>query len=296
MIELTIGMAVYQDFDGVYFTVQDLRMHHDMENVEILVVDNFGCDATAAFIAGTGLNGDVRYLRSTEKTGTAAPRQKVFEEARGKAVLCLDSHVLLAPGSVARLKQFYRYHPNTLDLYQGPIVFDDFKQRGTHFEPVWSDAMYGRWGFDARVDRDEPFEIPMQGLGIFTCRKEAWLGFNPKFRGFGGEEFYIHEKFRQAGHKCWCLPWLRWLHRFGRPRGVPYPNLLEDRLANYLIGWSELGLPLDSIYEHFLDKMSASSIAKTASASLGKTVTISIKEQETNREVLLPIPNLARSA
>ena len=51
MIELTIGMATYQDFDGVYFSVQDLRLHHDLANVEIVVVDNFGCDATAAFCA-----------------------------------------------------------------------------------------------------------------------------------------------------------------------------------------------------------------------------------------------------
>ena len=48
MIELTIGMATYQDFDGVYFSVQDLRLHHDMENVEILIVDNYGCNSTAA--------------------------------------------------------------------------------------------------------------------------------------------------------------------------------------------------------------------------------------------------------
>src|SRR5262245_9868008 len=98
MIELTIGMAVYNDFDGVYFSVKDLRLHHDMENVEILIVDNFGCDTTAAFVASTGLESLVRYLRYTEKSGTAAPRQKVFEEARGQAVLCMDSHVLFAPG------------------------------------------------------------------------------------------------------------------------------------------------------------------------------------------------------
>ena len=43
-----------------------------------------------------------------------------------------------------------------------------------------------------RDSNGEPFEIPMQGLGMFSCRKEAWLGFNPLFNGFGGEEGYIH--------------------------------------------------------------------------------------------------------
>ena len=279
MIELTIGMAVYKDFDGAYFTIQDLRLHQDMENVEILLVDNFGCDTTAAFTASTGPNNPVRYIRYLEKTGTAAPRQKVFEEARGKAVLCMDSHVLMAPGTIARLKQHYRDHPKTNDLYQGPILWDGLKDRSSHFQPVWNNYMFGTWGLDPRLELGEPFEIPMQGLGIFSCRKEAWLGFNPKFKGFGGEEFYIHEKFRQAGNKCWCLPWLAWVHRFGRPQGVPYPNLLEDRVWNYLIGWKELGLPLDSIYEHFLETMAGGVIARVAQEALGTKVRIRVEEE-----------------
>ena len=287
MIELTIGMATYRDFDGVYFSVQDLRLHHDMDNVEILVVDNFGCDMTAAFIAGTGPQSGVRYLRATDAVGTAAPRQKVFEEARGQAVVCIDSHVLLVPGSVARLKQFYRDNSTTLDLHQGPLLYDSLCHRATHFEPIWSNEMFGKWATDPRGDQDEPFEIPMQGLGLFSCRKEAWLGFHPRFRGFGGEEFYIHEKFRQAGRTCWCLPWLGWLHRFGRPNGVPYPLTVEDKLWNYLVGWQELGLPLDSIYEHFLDHLPASVVARVASAALGKTIKVCVQEEE---ETIIKLP------
>ncbi|MGL1784034.1 hypothetical protein ACSTG0_23510, partial [Vibrio parahaemolyticus] len=74
-----------------------------------------------------------------------------------------------------------------------------------------------------------PFEIPMQGMGLFACRRDAWAGFNPDFRGFGGEEGYIHEKFRQRGGKVLCLPFLRWMHRFNRPLGLPYPNVWADR-------------------------------------------------------------------
>lgn len=289
MIELTIGMATYQDFDGVYFTVQDLRLHHDLDGVEILVVDNFGCSVTATFLASTGLDSKVRYVRATDKTGTAAPRQKVFEDARGRAVLCLDSHVLLAPGAIARLKQYYRDHPDCMDLLQGPLFYDDLRGVSTHFEPRWGSQMYGRWAQDPRGEGEEPFEIPMQGLGIFSCRRDAWLGFHPGFRGFGGEEFYIHEKFRQAGRRCLCLPWLRWLHRFGRPAGVPYPLTLEDRLRNYLIGWDELGLPLDSIYEHFQEVMPAATIARVASEALGRSVKVVIQDECAQRASILPM-------
>ena len=66
---------------------------------------------------------------------------------------------------------------------------------------IWSSGMYGVWGSDPRppIRLAKPFEIDLQGLGVFACRKAAWPGFNPTLRGFGGEEGYIHEKFRRAG-------------------------------------------------------------------------------------------------
>jgi hypothetical protein len=91
----------------------------------------------------------------------------------------------------------------------------------------------------------------MQGTGLFACRRAVWPGFNPNFRGFGGEEGYIHEKFRQAGGRTLCLPFLRWMHRFGRPLGITYPNIWEDRIRNYYIGRIELGLQTADIESHF---------------------------------------------
>ena len=84
-----------------------------------------------------------------------------------------------------------------------------------------------------------------------SCRKEAWLGFNKHFRGFGGEEGYIQEKFRQARHKTMCLPFLRWVHRFNRPDGVKYPLTMENKLRNFFIGHYELGLDITPIINHF---------------------------------------------
>lgn len=96
-----------------------------------------------------------------------------------------------------------------------------------------------------------PFEIPAQGLGLFACRKDAWLGFNPRFRHFGGEECYIHEKYRQAGKTTVCLPFLKWWHRFWRIGGAPYPAAWESRIMNYLIGHHELGLEQQPVVDHF---------------------------------------------
>jgi hypothetical protein len=120
--------------------------------------------------------------------------------------------------------------------------------------------MFGTWASDSAAadPTGEPFEIEMHGLGLFACRRAAWPGFHSRFRGFGGEEGYIHEKFRRAGGRVLCLPFLRWMHRFARPLGVPYPNSWEDRLHNYLVGFGELGLPTDALEAHFTELLGES--------------------------------------
>jgi hypothetical protein len=266
-VELTIGMPAYNDFDGVYFTLQALRLYQDLEQTELLVIDNYGCDYTKKLVEEDLRE---RYIRATEVVGTAAPRDMVFREARGRAVLCCDCHVLFAPGAIARLKQFYREHPDCLDLLQGPMLGNDGRALLTHFEPQWRAQMWGVWATDPRgLDPSgDPFEIPMHGLGVFSCRKAAWLGFHPQFRGFGGEEGYIHEKFRQAGRRCLCLPWLRWLHRFSRPSGIPYPLTVEDKLRNYVLGHAELGLDLMPALLHFSEFLPWERVLAVAEQSL----------------------------
>ena len=100
---------------------------------------------------------------------------------------------------------------------------------------------------------DTPFEIPGQGLGIFSSRKAAWLGFNPLFRGFGGEELYIHRKYTLAGRKNLCLPALAWYHRFGNPGGVKYDLSRYNKVRNYVLGHQETGLDIAPIKQHFVD-------------------------------------------
>ena len=94
-----------------------------------------------------------------------------------------------------------------------------------------------------------------RGFLVFGCRPIAQRRFSrrkyPALDRFGGEEGYIHEKFRQAGHRTLCLPFLRWLHRFPRPHGAPYRLSWEDRIRNYVIGFAELGLPLAEMEKHF---------------------------------------------
>jgi len=151
------------------------------------------------------------------------------------------------------LIDFFEAGKDEGNLLQGPMLYDDLKGYATHFDLVWREQMWGIWGTDERGGHvnNEPFEIPAQGLGLFACRKDSWLGFNPFFRGFGGEEGYIHEKYRKAGKKTLCLPFLQWMHRFGRPNGIKYPITLDNKVRNYFIGHLELGMNVSPIIEHF---------------------------------------------
>lgn len=253
---LTIGMPTFDDYHGVYFSVQALRMYHSeiMDEVEILIIDNNPNGAHGKELKSfAGWAKNVRYIPHEKSIGPAGSKGVVFEEAQAPYVLCMDGHILFEQGVLKKLVDFYKQHPETQDLYQGPLVYDDLGNISTHFEPQWRGQMYGTWATDDRGRNKEgdPFEIGMTGCGIMSCRKDAWLGFNKRWRGFGGEEGYIHEKFKQNGRKCWCLPFLRWVHRFGRPDGVKYVLTLENKVRNYFLGHAELGLDHEPIIEHF---------------------------------------------
>jgi hypothetical protein len=263
---LTIGMATYDDYHGVYFSLQALRMYHSIcstQDVEFLVVDNNPEGAHGKAVQN-GIKGwmshQARYIPYTEKASTAV-RNEIFKNAQGKYTISIDCHVMLAPGAVDKLLEYYNKNPDCKDIVQGPLWYDDLRNYSTAFKPEWRDSMYGTWMTDKEAfEKGEPFEIPMMGLGMFSCETKNWPGFNPHFRGFGGEEGYIHEKFRRNGGKAICIPQLKWIHRFGRPDGVKYPLKLEDRVWNYLVGWLEITQDpnhhmVTSTYEHFKPKL-----------------------------------------
>ena len=268
---LTIGMATFDDFDGVYFSVQAIRMFHPeiAPITEIVVIDNnpHGSHAKPLQAFLNTLDG-CRYVAARYPQGTGA-RDLVFREARGEWVVCMDCHVFFEPGSLKKLVDFLTQQTHSRDLFQGPLLADPMDSLSTHFDPKWNAGMWGFWGRDERGAQADaaPFEIPMNGLAVFACRRAAWPGINPRLRGFGGEEGCLHEKFHQNGGVTWCLPFFRWIHRFARPNGLPYPNRWADRIYNYLTWFDELELDPAPIIEHFtkyLGEEAAKSLVRAA--------------------------------
>lgn len=255
MKKLTIGMATFDDFEGVYFTIQALRLANldILDDLDFLVLDNnpdsHEGKATKQFCESAR----VRYFEIRERRSTAI-RSKIFDLAESEVALSIDPHVLLEPGTIKRLIEYFEEN-TTNQFIHGPMLYDQISNHApsAKMDPVWRDNMFGTWACDERAEDPEgdPFEIEMMGLGLFACRVDVFPGFHPLFKGFGGEEGYIHEKVRQRGGVILCLPFLRWVHRFQRPRGLAYPLVIEERIANYLIGWRELDIPPDDVINHF---------------------------------------------
>lgn len=300
-MKLTVGMATYDDYNGVYFSVQSLRLYGKELIDEIIVVDNNPDSEQGKLTRDFAAKAKIRYVAFPQPVGTTAPRQKIFEEAASDFVMVIDSHVLLELQGLLALREDMAKGLIGEDIYSGPLLMDDGEGIQTHFGDKWRREMRGVWrrawvspeGLLIDVEStitgecrfrtvmgneeytpkfqmeyqghekllkmngfrtpDRPFEIPGQGLGCFLAHRKSWLGFNPYFRKFGGEELYIHDKYRQAGRKAICLPYLRWMHRFGaHGRGIPLDRYAKVR--NYVLGALELGKPLDDIYNHFVNQ------------------------------------------
>lgn len=268
-------MAAFDNFDEVFFTVQSLRFNHlkAIERFEIVVVDNNPSsrdgEAIKSFIEGR-VNDRGRYVTYTEKKGSVPPRAHLFDVAKGKFVVCIDSHVLFDEGSLERLVRYFDANPESDDLLHGVLVsnYGPHRIEGTHMIPQWRSHMFGTWGVDERGKdiNGEPFDIPQHGLGFFAARRESWLRFRDDFSGFSGGEGYIHEKYRQAGRRVLCLPGVRWVHKFARPHGIPHRPQLNDKIRNHIRGWNELGVdlqtgsrenPLGSICDHYVGGVGA---------------------------------------
>ena len=129
---LCVGMATHGDFDGVWFTIQALRMYHPevCDELSFVVIDNDPSGPTAEALRAIGKQVPrYRYVPFGGYSGTAV-RDLVFREADADVVCCVDSHVLLAPGALEALRDWFGAHPDSLDLLQGPMLHDNLEATG----------------------------------------------------------------------------------------------------------------------------------------------------------------------
>ena len=252
--KLTIGFVVYDDWDGLYFSLQSIRMYHKevLNKIEFVVINTNPNSEQGKQVSKFCNSGSIRepiqYIELDNSLG-GFTKGKVFSYAKTPYVLVMDCHCLLESGSLSALIGFFDSELDKGGLVQGPMLWDDTISVSNSLKREWGSGMLGKW---ETIKNEQPyFKINAQGMGLFACRKDSWLGFTSGNSGFGGEEYCLHDKYKEKGKPIFCLSSLKWLHRFGRPNGIPYPNKWEDRVKNYFRSYLELDKPVFEIIEHF---------------------------------------------
>ncbi len=240
-MKLTIAMAAYDDYDGVYFTLQSLRLHHQLpEATEFLILDNNPVSAHGKALEQLQKSiPQMRVLPVTDRKSSFV-KYEAFRHAAGEVILVLDCHVLLKHGFVPALLDYWTVTTQAKNMLTGPLIYNDLKSTSVKMIPSWRGHDFGCWGDDKEaMAAGLPFEIPMQGMGCFSFLRDGFPQINPHFRGFGAEEWYIAEKVRGQGGRVICHPAMGWNHRFDWPPRT-FPLTLEDKVKNYYRGWLEV--------------------------------------------------------
>jgi len=161
---ITIGMATYNDFEGVWATIQSVFLHNEWErptDVELIVVDTSpeSSDHVSLVkqvvvcnqhIAPSQLPRGVktpygRHVHMPDLVGTTAPRDKIFELATAPVVVVMDCHVMLRSNALLRLLQWFEQRPDCKDIVQGPLIYDDLNTVSTHLADQYRSGMRGTW-------------------------------------------------------------------------------------------------------------------------------------------------------
>ena len=238
---LTISMATFDDFDGVFFSVQSIRMHQDLpEETEFLILDNNPESEHGKQLKHFAK--DVPGMRVVDVTDRKSSFVKydAFKLAKGDIILGLDCHVLLQTGFIKAMMEYWSWNAKSKNMLTGPLIYDSLKATSEQINPVWRGHDFGTWGDNKEgMKSGEPFEIPAQGMGCFSFVRANAPEINQGFRGFGGEEWYMAEKVRRNGGVVVCHPKMGWNHRFNWPIRT-FPLTIEDKLHNYYTGWLEI--------------------------------------------------------
>ncbi len=252
MPTLSIGIIHNRGRKTLAATIRALRRTENLGDAELLVVDVRGRRKTRKWVKRQP---GIRYVRPGPDHANCA-LDLLFAAASGEVVLVLEGPVRLKRGALAALRGYFDAHPDACELLHGPLM-DGKRLVATHSNPFWQRSSWGKRARDPRglVANGEAFAIPMQEAGVFSCRRAAWPGLPPGWRGYGAEAGYLEECFRRRGAQVLCLPGLRW-ERAARPDAIRpcSPEALET-LRNHFAGAADLGLDIAYIAQRYRDHL-----------------------------------------
>ncbi len=83
---ITVGMATYDDYDGVFFTIQSLRLYHN-EVTEFIIIDNNPDSIHGEMCKKLSETcKEIKYIPYTDKKGSIV-KGEVFKHASNNIVM-----------------------------------------------------------------------------------------------------------------------------------------------------------------------------------------------------------------
>jgi hypothetical protein len=238
-MKLSVVIATCKDFYRLHFTIQALKMYHPVcasKDCEFIVFDNAPDTedgrATKKFIEGP-IRGKYFGFSSPQSSWN---KYRTIPFADGEVVLGLDSHVLIQPGGIDKLLDYFARNPESKNLVQGQLLYDPLESGPTKLDERWSGHMKGVWVESKPLLTEGEFPINNMGMGLWAIRKQAWKGISPYFRGFGSEEWTIHRYIKHWGGETILLGGLSWWHSFQKIGDLPFKLTAEDRIFNFFLG------------------------------------------------------------
>ena len=114
-------------------------------------------------------------------------------------------------------------------------------------EKILERAGFVPWG----EKKGEVIDIPGHGMGLFCCRRDAWLPFPAECLGFGGEEMSSAELFRKNGRRVVCHSDIPWWHRWFR-LNTTYNPQHADTVRNHYWWDKKLQRGLMEVHAHYV--------------------------------------------
>ena len=233
-ILLSVVIPVRGHANELWFTLQGLLHAGFSERTEILVVDN-DPSPDVRDVCSYFSRPFLRYIEAGEIKGVNYPRTIGADAATGEWLMMLDSHVLMAPSSYARITERINnnQYPARSLIHCGvsfgsPVIWGSY--RLTLETNFWGD-----WHYPVRDNAQLPYPIAATGNWAFLTRLQDWKdygGFNPAFRGYGGDEIYLQLKYWRSGGQVLLDPLLRGSHWSG-PR--TYSIVSKELIVNTAI-------------------------------------------------------------
>jgi hypothetical protein len=189
MKKLSIAIPHHHDFDGAYFTIQDIRKElifnkrQDLlEQIEFVLVDNSsGSDHSKLLKEFASRDLAPIKFDIFNKQGSGAVKDRLIELADSEFVLVLDCHILLCPvvQTLEKILDFINDNPESDDLFYGPMIADNCQLQFDFFEKTWDNGMWGKWvsafvcackDFYFFVDKDRNYRSAVEQKVIRECQ------------------------------------------------------------------------------------------------------------------------------